>query len=90
MFWSEQSLLVDSVTGCHHLFNSLRCHIFRIKCVSGMEVQVKKDGFKDENDLLCSVSRVFLESTVNVKMESKWSEKSDLMKKSAGQAPWPG
>ena len=50
------------------------------RCKSG-----KKNDGNDENALLCSVPRVLPESIANVKMESKSSGKSYLMKDVLGK-----
>lgn len=57
-----------------------------MKCVPGMEVDVRKEGGgKDEKALLCFVPDYLPDEIANTKMESKSGGKSYLMKDVLGK-----
>lgn len=74
------------------LHSTIKCfpssyHVFRLKCVPGMEVDVRKEeGGKDEKALMCYVLDVLPEKIANTKMESKSSGKSFIMRDVLGKA----
>ena len=60
-------------------------HVFRLKCVPGMKVDVRKEEGEDQKALMFYVPHVLPEKITNTKMESKSSGKSFIVRDVLGK-----